>query len=969
MLAQVVGLCRVTVVALLIGSAAVGAAIAQGAGGLDRSSLGALLDSLRQLQQSGSINLREPGGQVDRSRVNAERQALSRQEQRRLSRLARGAVLEPEAEEMLIDAFCKGRLTSDDERFLRLIPRFSSVEKDYCRRLREPISQIGYDIFRSEPTEDIAATGTIPEDYRLGIGDDLIITFVGPTPSVQTYTVDREGRVTLLNLAPIGAAGLTLAEFRRELKVRIDAGFVGTQAFVSVGAVRMINVNVVGEVDIPGSYQLTALASILDALRVSGGVKKTGSLRRIHLQRGTRMHWVDVYDLFFGTGPSTDLRLADGDRIIVPVVGETVSVAGDVKRAGIFELPEGATRANVGEVLAMAGGSIRPTGNVFRRVSLNAAGREDVEEFAASDFQVRSGDIIVIGRLDSLQTGIVHLAGNARGSSQRALRSAPTVAALLRDVQSLGPDPYLPFAVLDSSDPVTRSRRLYALNPLAILEGREDFSLRDGDRVIVFGNEDIRFLASDAVQRAGLVSEGDETRDPVRDGRRAGPTASTNVPSAPSSPDGEARNTTNVINLPAGLSDQLLGRVASATSGSAPQVPGQPASLSLRNCKSIQHLTKVQRERGTNRRLDVSAPTPGQESERNQPVSCRDVFEQDVDLLPFALEHVVHVRGEVRRPGRLPVGPGVSLSMLLAAAGGVTLAADPTRIEVASASTNDQEPSSIARRVVVTAATGTQVSLLPGDAVQVASRFIDRETGPIILGGEFIRPGTYEIRRGERLSEVIARAGGLTPQAYPYGAVFTRESVRRAEELALQRLARELNASAATAIASRALQPGDVAAVVGLAREVAAAPAVGRIVIEADPLALAVKPELDTILEPGDRLIIPKRPNSVLVTGEVLSPGAMQFASGAPVDRYVRQAGGLQQSADQSRIFVVYPNGSAQPVSISAFNYTPVRVPPGSTIVVPKDPRPFDLLALSKDLSTVLGQLAVTAASLAVISR
>jgi polysaccharide export outer membrane protein len=123
------------------------------------------------------------------------------------------------------------------------------------------------------------------------------------------------------------------------------------------------------------------------------------------------------------------------------------------------------------------------------------------------------------------------------------------------------------------------------------------------------------------------------------------------------------------------------------------------------------------------------------------------------------------------------------------------------------------------------------------------------------------------------------------------------------------------------------------------------------------------------ILQPGDRIFMPKRPSSVLVTGDVLNPGAMQFVSGQSITSYLRQAGGFQQSADRKRVFVVLPNGAARSVSTSPFNYTPLRVPPGSAIVVPKDATPFNLLTISRELASVLSQLAITAASLAVIGN
>ena len=140
-------------------------------------------------------------------------------------------------------------------------------------------------------------------------------------------------------------------------------------------------------------------------------------------------------------------------------------------------------------------------------------------------------------------------------------------------------------------------------------------------------------------------------------------------------------------------------------------------------------------------------------------------------------------------------------------------------------------------------------------------------------------------------------------------------------------------------------------------------------VTEIDPTVLQVRPELDTILEPGDRLYMPKRPNFISIIGDVLNPGAMQFIDGTTVDEYIRQAGGFQRSADEDRIFVVYPNGKAEPLAVNVWNFNPVQLPPGSSLVVPKDPVPFDLFTLIRETTTVISQLAVTAASLAVISR
>ncbi len=140
-------------------------------------------------------------------------------------------------------------------------------------------------------------------------------------------------------------------------------------------------------------------------------------------------------------------------------------------------------------------------------------------------------------------------------------------------------------------------------------------------------------------------------------------------------------------------------------------------------------------------------------------------------------------------------------------------------------------------------------------------------------------------------------------------------------------------------------------------------------VIEADPAVLRVRKDLDTVLEPGDRIYVPKRPNYVSVVGDVLNPGSLQFIPGKSVKEYLGEAGGLQKSADKKRVFVVYPNGAAEPASIGAWNFSSTLVPPGSTIVAPKNATPLNFLKLTSTLTQIFSQLAVSAASIAVISK
>ena len=651
---------------------------------------------------------------------------------------------------------------------------------------------------------------------------------------------------------------------------------------------------------------------------------------------------------------------------MVPTVGTTVAISGRVKKPGIYEMPEGAEEMTLAELLELAGGPLRPKGNRFSVIAFDEDGRERISDRQDLNAAVGDGEIVVVARGQDVQLGGVELAGHVRVPGRRSLSAAPSMRALLGDADSLDENPYLLFAALETTDPVTRARRLFPVSLQRILAGEQDFRLRDNDTLIVLGNDDVRFLSSERVQNTILLRE---VLDRDRRDRNRADAAGESAPSAIDTRT-DARSSR--------LGPNLLSRLGIGTGESQSDFSARQALIEgvvaeeLDSCGGIAALEALVVESRPGRFANAVRAfglDTGETESVDRP--CPRAFQDFPDLLPFVLEHVAAVNGEVRVPGVYPIIAGTPLSHLVAVSGGTTLDADLTALEISRYSPDRSRGEAVTSRSLVDL--GEQdmntIQLGPGDVVRFNQVFSDRDTGPVFISGEVARPGFYQIRRGERLSEVIARAGGVTPQAYPFGAVFTRERVRRAQEVGFRRAARELNSALALAAANRDVDPTGLLALFELTSELSDAEAVGRVVIEADPTVLQVRPELDTVLEPADRLFMPKRPNSVLVIGDVLSPGALQFVAGTNVDDYIRQAGGFQRSADEDRIFVVFPNGAAQPVSVSVWNYSPIQVPPGSTIVVPKDPAPLHLFQLTRDVAQVAAQLAVTAASLAVIGN
>jgi len=844
-------------------------------------------------------------------------------------------------EQLLIRAYCEGTLPERDAALLRLISRFSRLEQDYCVRAGETLFQIGYDRFLPALAgPETLLIGAILDDYVLGIGDQFVVTFRGQKSTTVTTRVDREGRLLLSDLGPFPVLGRSFGAVRADIEARTASVLLGTSVFVSLGAVRELSVIVAGEVVVPGAYQLTSLSTVLDALGGAGGIRKTGSLRRIQVRRGDRIFWIDAYDLVFGSGVTTELALFDGDYIMVPPVGPTVAVAGQVKRPGIYEVAEGTPSMSLRQLLDLAGGSLRPRGNRFAHFTFDDVGREQVTEQPDTATSLQDGDLVIVTWAQNVQVGTVDLVGHVRVAGSRPLLLASTARALIGDTTSLGDNPYLLFAVIETTDPVTRSRRLFPINLQAVLAAQRDFKLRDGDKLIVLSNEDTRFLASRDVQNTLLKIGPKDLAFASQATDLTLALAGTGIASVSSEP----------------ISDAGTGKHLAASD----RAPGE-----VEVCAGLQRLAALvagSRPGRFSTAVRAVGSEPGEADFVDAP--CPKIYEQYPDLLALALEHVAAINGEVRIPGGYPVLPETPLSHLLAVVGGTTREADLSRVEVLRGSGNGVTTHDM---IDLASVDVRAIRLGPGDLIRFSQVFTDRDTGPVEIAGEVVRPGFYQIRRGERISEVVERAGGLTPQAYPLGAIFTRDRVAKAQQVGFERAARELNASLAVAAAQGDVNAGSLVALFELTQDLSTTEALGRVVIEADPTVLQVRPELDSVLEPGDRLFVPKRPNSVLVIGDVLSPGALQFISGSTVDQYIRQAGGFQRSADQDRVFVVYPNGEAQPVLLSVWNYTPVQVPPGSTIVIPKDPAPLNLFQITKEFAQVLSQLAITAASLAVI--
>lgn len=726
----------------------------------------------------------------------------------------------------------------------------STLESFYRERTgNKNLSQFGYDQFytvSSETNTDVlndqyqtAPAGAVQDDYIVQAGDEMVVLFSGERNDRASYQVGSDGRIIIEGMTPIMVMGRSLGDVKRDIRTNLQNDNYYGEVEVSLSAIRQIGVLVAGHVHKPGRQNLNAYHSVLDALNKSGGIKKSGSLRNIKLIRNGSSQIIDLYNyITFNSFPS-DMVLRDGDRIIVPPIGATIAVTGDVKQAGIFELQSVHSRAqsiSLNEALAIAGGPLG--GGDYRFTMMHGDGDIVNLGYNSSDIISDGAVINVLRATDRLANGI-ELKGYSRRNGVYDLDSAGTLQELMGDSHIFGDDTYPLIGVISRVNRDSLTRNLMAFSPQAIAQNADDRQLEPGDDIYLFSNNDIN----------NIIKNNDESNFP------------------------------KVINQ-------------------------------------------------------------------------------------FVNDHVVQVSGAVREEGAWPVGTVTDLKTLVSVAGGLTSKASRNNIEITSRHDADGDGHT-RRKIEADDIDFAQVILEPGDQVRINERYEQAVEKSVRVTGEVKNPGNYDLMRGDTLLSLIERAGGLTPDAYAPAAVFSRKAERQREEQKFRAAAQELERTVSVNLNAQdkdaSLTPAQISMARQLADDLRSVQAVGRVTVEADPAVLSVRQEVNMLLEDGDHLHIPKRSLNVRVSGEVMNPASLLFDNNKTPKDYIREAGGTSYYADKGRGFVVYPDGSAQPLDFSAWNASKTAmIIPGSTIIIPRDPKPFNFMDSFKDITQILSNMAIT---------
>ena len=399
----------------------------------------------------------------------------------------------------------EGRISSNTEAPVSMLAKkleeqtkeLSLAEKRTGQAIEKKLEQFGYNIFqRSQNTQELAKTTSVPESYRLGAGDTIIVQLYGKRNVEYNLVVTREGKLLIPELGPIPIDGLTFLEMKDLITSEFQSRVIGAKAAITMGNVRSLQVRLTGDVVAPGTYTVNGLSTLIDALLSSGGVNFSGSLRKIQLLRADNVSFeFDLYELLLRGNTAKDLMLKHNDVIFVPPIGNTVSVGGEVQRPAIYELKN---ETNLDQIIAMAGGLL-PTASIEEshidrivdRKYRTLISLKDVKRRNASN-RILPGDYIRIMPLDEKLDRVVMFSGHVKRPGAYELKALMRVSDLIPKQDGLLRNADLDIAILKREEVGTKRTIVHYLDLDSILQSpgtEKDILLQARDEVVIFNLE------------------------------------------------------------------------------------------------------------------------------------------------------------------------------------------------------------------------------------------------------------------------------------------------------------------------------------------------------------------------------------------------------------------------------------------------------------------------------------------------
>ena len=725
------------------------------------------------------------------------------------------------------------------------VAEVETFETDKILKVKPENSVFGKHIFQDGSiTTFEVSKDYIPSDaYILGPGDVVTVSIFGRSQADLQFTIKPDGFIAPSNLPKIYLKGISLGQARTLVENRFKNfyQFDKGQFALTLTTARTLTVQITGAVENPGTYTLSAYNTAFNALMAAGGPNALGTVRNIQVINGRNVKELDVYQFLFNPKKQSDYYLQNNDILFVPFTGNLVEIEGSVKQKGVFEMKD---QENFDELISYAGGylsdALKDEIQLVRKDSQGSFVKEYSGD-ALSKVTFQDGDKVIVATQTSDQKDYVEVKGAVNYPGIYGIRDYPTLKMLLEKVD-LREESRTDVAYLLRIAPNGVSS-VQSFRPDEVITGSIDIALEAEDVIQILNQRD--FTDSTVVTVTGAVRD------------------------------------TGIYYIDSNVTIETLINLSNGL------------------------------KKGAKKDLGFVYRTAPNGETQVIPVALDDVgfTFQDRDELHILSEKtfydkaVLSVSGEVKTPLELPYDKNITVAQVIELAGGLTFAGDSSELIIYRMPFSGASIGELEEITVNLATDGTQ-TFEPFDALVVRRKYGFTFQDYVNIKGEVVYPGRYALRKGETVKDLIRKAGGITNEAFPEAAQFSREGK-------------------------------------------------GTISIQIDRILKNSRAYDNISLLPGDDIYIPKKDYTVeirMANTEAENYGLFSerfngesmhvaYVAGKNSGWYVKNmAGGFGENAKRTNTTVVYANGVSKEYSFWRIKNRYPKVKPGSMIVVGSKP-------------------------------
>lgn len=763
-----------------------------------------------------------------------------------------------------------------------------------------------------------------PANYILNYADKLNVVIYGATNETFKLTINNNGNVTIPLVGELNIIGKTFEEAKLLIVEEVKKAYPNTtNTLVDISEFTSIQVTISGLVNSPGLYNLTSFSTIKDAILNSGGILPSGSYRNIALKRDNKiLKKFDLYELIRYGKSSSDAVLKNGDVIIVNPTDIQVSISGFVNNPAIYEL---ASNESYKQLIDFTSG-FKPKANT-KAIKLKRYENNSIKVFSLNESEFynlspKNGDEIEVSQLSAQNANLVKISGNVFYEGEVELPEDKKISSLFKSLIDIHgkngffkKDTRFEFAMIENVKGDVKS-----FNLKDVLLENSDFEISSGDEIKIYKQETKPFI----LVNGDIVNSSKRNYDFI-EGMKA-----------------------------KDLFEIVIFDYEKEVNG----------NITLRYPDSRIIINRF--ENNIKNTYSIDTRTQG-DFELNE---YDEVVFFDYDTTNDSYKATI--KGEVFIPGTYNITEKTTIKDLVKLAGGFTKKTLYTRSELARYEIKDNQRVRTIIPIDLNKALDLKLKILPDDEWTIFTIDNWNEKKYVTLSGEVRYPGKYSISDGEKLSSVLLRAGGFTNVAFVEGSVFTRKEVRELQQKRLEESLDRLK-NKALAFKASANQAGETTSskenllqtVNQLENEASKNKPIGRISLDLYfDLNRFKNSSYDITLKDEDNLYVPSINDTISIVGEVLNQNTFVYDSDLDAKDYLEKAGGVTDLADADFIYIVKANGEAKRVKTDYFWGSSSDVFKGDTIVVPMKLDPISDISFAKDVTSIVYQLAVTAASL-----